>query len=103
MLFNNIKGLMTNGMFCGFVSAIWFFSVTFAVVAAVAAVALFYFYAIKENCTENKIFVGTNAGLCFLICFVSIFPCTKSRKFMVAASQILQTLLRNSRVWASLK
>ena len=57
-------------------SAIWFFCTVFAVIAIVAAAMLFYFYAIKEECTENKIFVGVNAGLCFLICFISILPCT---------------------------
>ncbi|KAM4809721.1 serine incorporator 5 [Rhinophrynus dorsalis] len=47
---------------------------------AVGALALlFYFYTHWEYCQINKIFIGVNGGLCFIVTMVAISPCVQNR------------------------
>lgn len=49
--------------------------------AAVAGFVLLFFYYTKwDSCVENKIFIGVNAGLCFILTLISILPCMKRCK-----------------------
>lgn len=38
------------------------------------------FYTKKDDCTENKILLGVNGGLCLLISLVAISPCVQDRQ-----------------------
>ncbi|RUS79436.1 hypothetical protein EGW08_012813, partial [Elysia chlorotica] len=48
------------------------------VVAVVGMIVLFVFYGLGD-CTTNHIFIGLNTGLCFLLTFITILPCTEKR------------------------
>jgi D-alanyl-lipoteichoic acid acyltransferase DltB (MBOAT superfamily) len=47
----------------------------------VGTVTLFFFFARWEweNCTTNKVFIGTNAALCVILTLLSVFACCGAR------------------------
>ena len=47
----------------------------------VGTVILFFFFARWEweNCTTNKVFIGTNAALCVIVTLLSVFTCCGAR------------------------
>ncbi|XP_019387731.1 PREDICTED: serine incorporator 5 [Crocodylus porosus] len=49
-------------------------------VAVAALVLMAIFYTRYYGCTFNKILLGVNGGLCFLISLVAISPCVQSRQ-----------------------
>lgn len=57
--------------------ALYFCATVFLIVASGAAVALYLFYVPHELCTKGQVFVLVNAGLCLVMCFISVLPCTK--------------------------
>nr|XP_014344888.1 PREDICTED: serine incorporator 5 [Latimeria chalumnae] len=57
-------------------------------VAVGALILMAVFFTHPDGCTLNKILLGTNAGLCFLISVVAILPCVQKYK---PSSSLLQT------------
>ncbi|XP_025057169.1 serine incorporator 5 isoform X3 [Alligator sinensis] len=49
-------------------------------VAVAALVLMAIFYTRSDGCTFNKILLGVNGGLCFLISLVAISPCVQDRQ-----------------------
>ncbi|KAI8777596.1 probable serine incorporator [Biomphalaria glabrata] len=63
----------TCGTCCTTVVSLFVFAL-----AVVGMVFLFLFYG-AYGCTTNHIFLGINIGLCVLLTFLTILPCTKNR------------------------
>ncbi|XP_005096899.1 probable serine incorporator [Aplysia californica] len=61
------------GLFATIVVAILLFAL-----AAGGMVLLFVFYGLKD-CDTNRVFLGINTGLCVLLTFITILPCTETR------------------------
>lgn len=49
-------------------------------IATGGLIVMAVFYTQKDGCTENKILLGVNGGLCLLISMVSISPCVQKRQ-----------------------
>lgn len=49
-------------------------------IATGGLVLMAVFYTRLEGCTQNKIFLGVNGGLCLLISAAAISPCVQDRK-----------------------
>lgn len=59
----------------GWCFALNFCAIVFLILALGACIALYFFYARNEQCTENKMFVTINGCLCVLMCVVSFLLC----------------------------
>ncbi|KAK2189574.1 hypothetical protein NP493_102g02034 [Ridgeia piscesae] len=66
-----------NGSSC-WIAGLYLHACVFLIGAAMGALLLFLYYGLSPWCKENKIFIGVNAGLCVLICVISVLPSTKS-------------------------
>ncbi|XP_054982543.1 LOW QUALITY PROTEIN: serine incorporator 5 [Sorex araneus] len=77
LLGNRTAGTATNKLWYAALSLVTLimYSVTTGGLVLMAV-----FYTQKDLCTENKILLGVNGGLCLLISMVSISPCVQNRQ-----------------------
>lgn len=63
---------------CGLAGS-WICSTFFYILALTGIIILFMMYTRINGCFVNKIFIGLNTGLCVLLSFLTLAPCTTNR------------------------